>query len=93
MKGNFLVDFVGKCSRCGREYHSKHDAVVVCGCWTKCPLCSQEMEPYTPDLTPNTYGLDGKHNLFVLKVCNNLVGHSDHSPFYSDRKPIEVELQ
>ena len=88
-----LVDFVGKCSRCGREYHSKHDAVVVCDCWTKCPLCSQEMKPYTPDLTPNTYGLDGKHDLQILKVCNNLADHSSHSPFYSDRKPIEVELQ
>jgi hypothetical protein len=92
VKGTSFVEFLGKCSRCGREYHSKHLAVVVCDCWTTCPLCSQEMLPYTPDLTPNMYCSDGKHDLQILKVCNNLVGHSDHSPFYSDRKPVEVEL-
>jgi hypothetical protein len=89
--GKSLVDFVGKCSRC--EYHSKHEAVVVCDCWKKCPLCSQEMKPYTPDLSPNTYGLGDNRDLQILKVCINLVGHSDHFPFYSDRKPVEVELQ
>jgi hypothetical protein len=93
MTFNSLVDFVGKCSRCGREYHSKYREVVVCDCWTKCPICNQEMENYTPDLTPNAYGLDDKRDLQVLKVCNNLAGHSSLSPHFSILKPIEVDLQ
>jgi hypothetical protein len=50
------------------------------------------MEPYTPDLAANVYGLDGKRDLLILRVCNNVAGHSDHSPFFSVLKPIEVEL-
>jgi len=45
-----------------------------------------------PDLATNVYGLDGKRELLILRVCNNLAGHSDHSPFYSRLKPVEVEL-
>jgi len=45
------------------------------------------MEPYTPDLAPNTYGMDGKRDLKILMVCNN---HSP--PFYSTQKPVEVEM-
>ena len=87
-----MVAFSGKCSRCKREYYSKHADVVVCDCWIKCPECGQEMEAFTPDLSLSTYGLDGKRDLLVLKVCNNLAGHSDHSPYFSSLKPIEVEL-
>jgi hypothetical protein len=49
------------------------------------------MEAYVPDLS-RPYGLDGVRDLQVLKVCNNLAGHSDHSPYYSMLKPVEVEL-
>ena len=92
MSVNSLVTHEGKCSRCKREYYSKHADVVVCVCWELCPECGREMEAYTPDLSPNTYGLDGKRDLLVLKVCNNLAGHSDHSPYFSMLKPVEVEL-
>jgi hypothetical protein len=51
------------------------------------------MEPYVPDLCPDSYGLDGKRDLLVVRVCNNLVGHADHAPIYSEVKPIEVELE
>jgi hypothetical protein len=51
------------------------------------------METFTPDLASSTYGLDGKRDLLILKVCNNLAGHSNHSPFFSTLKPVEVELQ
>lgn len=88
-----LVDHSGKCPNCGREYHSKHVDVMVCDCWTKCPLCSQGMQDYVPDLAPESYGLDGKSDLLILKVCNNLAGHASHSPYFSVLKPIEVELQ
>jgi hypothetical protein len=50
------------------------------------------METYTPDLS-SSYGLDGKRDLQVLKVCNNSVGHSDRSPYFSIQQPIEVELK
>ena len=43
------------------------------------------MEPYTPDLTANAYGVDGKRDLEILMVCSN---HSP--PFYSSQKPVEV---
>jgi hypothetical protein len=45
------------------------------------------MEPYTPDLTLNTYGMDGKRDLQILMVCTR---HSP--PFYSSQKPVEVKL-
>jgi len=51
------------------------------------------METYTPDLTPNAYGLDGNRDLQVLKVCNNLAGHSSPIPHFSSLKPVEVDLQ
>ena len=89
---NSLVDHSGKCSNCGREYHSKYSDVVVCDCYEICPLCGLEMDAYTPDLCPGSYGLDGKRDLQILKVCYNLAGHSSHSPFYSYLKPVEVEL-
>jgi len=43
------------------------------------------MTPYTPDLAPNVYGIDGKRELAVLMVCTH---HSP--PFFSTQKPIEV---
>ena len=50
------------------------------------------MVPFTPDLCPDSYGRGGKRDLLVVRVCNNLVGHADHSPIYSEGKPVEVEL-
>ena len=50
------------------------------------------MEPFTPDLCPDSYGRGGKRDLLVVRVCNNLAGHSDHSPYFSSLKPVEVEL-
>lgn len=45
------------------------------------------MEPYTPDLAPKTYGMDGKRDLRILMVCNNC-----SPPFFSTLKPVEVEM-
>lgn len=50
------------------------------------------MEPYVPDLAANVYGADGNRDLLILRVCNNVAGHADHSPFLSSQKPVEVEL-
>ena len=88
-----MAVFSGKCSRCRREYYGDHSDVVVCSCWEKCPECGLSMEAYVPDLCPGSYGLDGKRDLLVLKVCNNLAGHSSHSPIFSRVKPVEVKLE
>jgi hypothetical protein len=82
-----LAAYSGKCSGCGREYHGSHADVVVCDCWEKCPECGARMEPYAPDLSPNSYGRDGKRDLLILRVCDN-----HNPPFFSALKPVEVEL-
>lgn len=82
------TSFVGRCPRCGRTYYSRRKETVVCDCWRYCPVCGAEMQPYTPDLTPNVYAKDGKHDLEVLMVCNN---HSP--PFFSTQKPVEVACE
>ena len=59
----------------------------MCDCYKICPVCDAEMDPYTPDLAANTYGFDEVHDLHVLMVC------SLHFPFFfSNQKPVEVEL-
>jgi hypothetical protein len=88
-----LAEFLGSCSRCGREYHADHSDVVVCDCWEQCPICCQKMTPYTPDLSPSTYAQDGKRDWLILRVCNNLVGHPNHSPHFSSQQPIQIELE
>ena len=90
---SYNTEFSGKCPKCDREYHSKHGDAVVCVCWEICPECGEVMETYTPDLTARSYGLNGKRDLQILKVCNNSVGHSDRSPYFSIQQPIEVELR
>ena len=77
----------GRCSRCGREYYEDHKDTVVCDCWKQCPICGAEMTPYAPDLAMNTCGFDDRRDLMVLMVCRL------HSPnFFSNQKPVEVEL-
>lgn len=83
-----MPKFEGKCSVCGKVYYSDRKGdIIICDCWKYCPLCGAEMQPYTPDLAPKTYGMDGKRDLKILMVCN------EHSPpFYSTQKPVEVEM-
>jgi hypothetical protein len=81
-----LPKFEGKCPNCGKTHYSDRKGdIVLCDCWEYCPLCGAEMQRYTPDLTANVYGKDGKRDMEVLMVCNN------HSPmFFSTQKPVEV---
>ena len=83
-----MPKFEGKCSNCGKVHYSDRKGdIVLCDCWKYCPVCGAEMQPYTPDLAPNTYGMNGKRDLQILMVCN------EHSPpFYSTQKPVEVEM-
>jgi hypothetical protein len=82
-----VARYEGKCSRCNRTFQSdRKNGNVVCDCWRTCPVCGEEMTPYTPDLALNTYGLDDRQDLQVLMVCTL------HSPnFFSSQKPVEVE--
>ncbi|MEM2971117.1 MAG: hypothetical protein QW270_01655 [Candidatus Bathyarchaeia archaeon] len=81
-----MAKYEGTCPNCGRVHHSNRKGdTVTCDCWRICPICNAEMTPYTPDLTPNTYGLDGKRELQTLMVCTR---HSP--PFFSTQKPVEV---
>ena len=83
-----MPKFEGKCPNCGKVHYSDRKGdIVLCDCWRYCPTCGAEMTPYTPDLAPKTYGMDGKRDLKILMVCN------EHSPpFYSEMKPVEVEI-
>jgi hypothetical protein len=86
-----MPKYSGKCSKCGKTHCSDRKGdIVICDCWRICPTCGAEMTPYTPDLAPNTYGLDSKRELQILMVCNNTAKHPDNSPFYSTQKPVEV---
>ena len=83
-----MAGYSGKCSGCGREYYSAHADVVVCDCWERCPECGAKMAPYVPDLSPNSYGADGKRELLTLRVCSSHI-----PPFFSEQKPVQVELE
>ncbi|MEM2971510.1 MAG: hypothetical protein QW270_03710 [Candidatus Bathyarchaeia archaeon] len=86
-----MTKYSGKCSKCGKVHYSDRKGdIVVCDCWRYCPLCGAEMMPHTPELTPGTYGLDGKRDLKILMICNNTAEHPDDSPFYGTQKPVEV---
>ncbi|MCW4006167.1 MAG: hypothetical protein NWF04_06190 [Candidatus Bathyarchaeota archaeon] len=78
--------YEGKCPECGKLHRSRRkNDVVVCDCYTQCPMCGSEMTPYMPDLAVNTYGLDEKRDIAVLMVCTL------HFPmFFSTKKPVEV---
>ncbi|MEM1564174.1 MAG: hypothetical protein QW161_05850 [Candidatus Bathyarchaeia archaeon] len=86
-----MPKYSGKCSRCGKINQSDRKGdIAICDCWRYCPHCGAEMQPYTPDLTPNVYGLDGKRDFQILMVCNNMAAHPKNVPFYSSQKPVEV---
>ena len=84
----------GICPACGKVYsRPRPEDSIICDCYKFCPLCTPAytvpMTPFTPDLTPSTYGLeeDFEKTINVLYVCNN---HSP--PYYSTQKPVEVLL-
>jgi len=95
----------GTCPICGRLIVRKRPADnALCDCYRFCPICDPAytvpMTPFTPDLTPSTYGNEKAHNVKggsaeppewtseTLYVCLN---HSP--PHYSKQKPVEVPLR
>lgn len=83
----------GTCPRCGRTLTRRRPAdVAVCDCWEYCPK-GHKMQPYIPDLTPQTYKSregteawgDTEHPMYIVRycpICN----------YYSAQKPVEVKL-
>ncbi|MEM3731717.1 MAG: hypothetical protein QW667_07305 [Candidatus Bathyarchaeia archaeon] len=81
-----MAKFEGKCPKCRKTHHSETAGeIIVCDCWRICPVCGAEMAPYTPEIPPKTYAVDGKRDLTILMVCTR---HSP--PFFSSQKPVEV---
>jgi len=81
-----MAKFEGKCPRCGKIHRSNRKGeIVVCGCWSTCPVCGAEMEPFTPDVSFLAYGISGKREFLAMMVCN-----LHYPPFYSTQKPVEV---
>jgi len=84
----------GVCSNCGKTLMRRRPVdIAVCDCYEYCPLCGNKMQPYTPDLTPSTYGPieseeaqgDTGKPLDVFYYCLNC-------RYYSAQKPVEVRL-
>jgi hypothetical protein len=92
----------GKCNVCQRILRSPKPAdLMICDCWEFCPndhgngAYGTKMEPYTPDLTPNTYGPiktefnnisgDLKHPMNIFMQCPTC-GH------LSAQRPVAVKL-
>jgi len=84
----------GKCSKCGKTLRRRRPAdYAVCDCYLYCPLCRKKMQPYTPDLTPTTYGpiisdteaSDLNNPMEILYYCSDC-------QYYSAQHPIEVAL-
>jgi hypothetical protein len=93
----------GVCFNCGRELcKSRNDPekFIVCDCYKYCPRnhgkgsYGTEMLPYSPDLTPNSYGPitekgkawgDLDHQMNILYYCPTC-------GYHSSLKPIEVKV-
>jgi len=90
----------GTCPVCGKLLIRKRPAdLAVCDCYEYCPLCGTKMTPFTPDLTPSTYGAEESGGLKGQAVENAEAGIetimvcSNHTPpYYSRQKPVEVKL-
>lgn len=91
---------VGTCPVCGKILRRRRPAdYALCDCFRYCPLCGKEMKPFSPDLTPSTYGAEED---FALKgqaaesprwTVETIYVCCDHSPpYYSSQKPVEVKL-
>jgi len=85
---------VGKCPKCGKEIARPRPAdVAVCDCWEYCPK-GHLMEPYTPDLTLQTYGpIDGKSVSGDLKHPIMIIRWCPVCKYYSAQLPVEVQLK
>lgn len=88
----------GRCRVCGRTLRAPRPVTTVfCDCWELCPICSPaytvRMDPYTPDLTPHTYGpIEGEGVMGDSVSPMNILRKCPQCGYYSSRLPVEVQL-
>lgn len=88
----------GKCSRCGKTLRRRRPAdYAICDCYQHCPMCSPaytvRMNPYTPDLTPSTYGpIKGEDVTGDTEAPIKIVYCCPKCGYYSAQLPVEVAL-
>jgi len=85
----------GACPECGKETVrlSPVPLVVVCDCYKTCPSCGSEMAPYTPDLSPSTYGpIEGDAARGDTEKPVDILYRCPSCGYYSAQKPVEVTL-
>jgi ssDNA-binding Zn-finger/Zn-ribbon topoisomerase 1 len=90
----------GKCSKCGRTLRRRRPAdYAVCDCYKYCPMdhgkgsYMTSMDPYTPDLTPPTYGpIEGEDVTGDTDAPLRVLYKCPKCGYYSAQKPVEVRL-
>jgi len=84
----------GGCPKCGKTLlRRRPNDCAVCDCYRYCPVCGKEMQPYTPDLTPSTYGpIVSEAAIGDTKKPVETVYFCVDCRYYSALKPVEVEL-
>jgi hypothetical protein len=83
----------GVCPKCGKKIYRKRPAdYAICDCWQYCPK-GHKMEPYTPDLTLQTYRpIDSTKAYGDLQHPMKIVMWCPICNYYSAQLPIEVSL-
>jgi len=88
----------GTCSRCGKTLTRRRPAdYAVCDCCRFCPVCTpaytQPMDPYTPDLTPSTYGsIEGETVTGDTEAPIKILYRCSRCGWLSADLPVEVRL-
>ncbi|MEM2309228.1 MAG: hypothetical protein QXV71_01845 [Candidatus Bathyarchaeia archaeon] len=93
----------GVCGACGRiiRRNSPVPITIVCDCYRLCPLCGGQMKPHTPTLPPRAYGNEDSFEWDPLGLAEKCGATSEtlyvcrnhQPPYYSTRRPVEVELR
>lgn len=85
----------GTCSKCGKTLRRRRPAdIAVCDCYLYCPLCGKKMQPYTPDLTPSTYGpIESEEATGDTESPMNILYFCASCRYYSAQVPVEVKLK
>ena len=85
----------GTCPNCGATHKRTRPAdFAICDCYKFCPLCGNEMQPYTPDLTTSTYGsIESETAQGDTDKPMNVLYYCPSCRYYSALKPVEVNLR
>jgi len=85
----------GVCPECGKTLQRRRPAdLAVCDCYMYCPICGKKMTPYTPDLTPSTYGpIESEEATGDTESPINILYYCPDCKYYSALPPVEVILR